>query len=82
MVVACPCLYEETSFLAFSRPEEETKRVLRDDNNQLSSALMGDVLADDGYTYHYHTMVWWRWRPEDISHLGSDISADCLRRPM
>lgn len=27
--VVWPCLYEETSFLAFSRPEDETRRVLR-----------------------------------------------------
>ena len=27
--LTCPCLYDETSFFAFSRPALETKRVLR-----------------------------------------------------
>ena len=27
--LACPCLYDETSFFAFSRPAWETKRVLK-----------------------------------------------------
>ena len=36
MAVACPCLYEETSFLAFSRPEEETKRVLGGGGSMIS----------------------------------------------
>lgn len=31
--VTSPCLYEETSLFAFSRPEEETKRVLEKNNN-------------------------------------------------
>ena len=52
IVVACPCLYEETSFLAFSRPEEETKRVLWDPNDQLLCEVRGLL------RYTYHTIVW------------------------
>lgn len=64
MPLACPSLYEETSFFAFSRPDAETKRVLRM-HCQLGEAKWAGGIAV--YLPHQQLV---RWAP--VIELTSD----------
>lgn len=89
IALICPVLYSETNLLAFSSPDEDTRRVLAGSRTgQLSVNLTNECgnleLPQRLGRSTYHTIlgeVVFQIGLDKLTNLGSDMAADCRTLP-